>query len=70
MTPAPIPPNDQKRVEALKKMLILDTPPEQRLDAITRLAQQLFKVPVVLISAPLSVAAVWPRKNGGARPKA
>jgi hypothetical protein len=32
MIPAPIPVNDAERLAALRQLLILDTPPEQRID--------------------------------------
>ena len=45
-----IPENDDKRIEALKRYKILDTPPEGVFDNIARLATQIFKVPISLIS--------------------
>lgn len=49
-TPYPIPPNECQRQEALSRYKILDTPPEESFDRLTRLAAQLFDVPVALIS--------------------
>jgi len=45
-----IPENDQLRIEALKRYKILDTPPENAFDNVARLATQIFKVPISLIS--------------------
>lgn len=42
--------NEQQRLEALRAMCVLDTPPVPELDRITRLAARLFDVPIVLIS--------------------
>lgn len=42
--------NEQQRLEALRAMCVLDTPPVPELDRITRLAARLFDVPVALIS--------------------
>lgn len=43
-------PQDQRRVDALKRYRILGTPPEQTFDNIARLATQMFDLPVALIS--------------------
>lgn len=45
-----IPDNDIKRIEALKRYKILDTPPEGAFDNVARLATQIFNVPISLIS--------------------
>ena len=47
---APPPPDEDRRLEALRQLKILDSPPEERFDRITRLASQMFKVPIALIS--------------------
>ena len=44
------PSNETQRLEALKKLNILDTPDEERFDRITNIAQQFFNVPIALIS--------------------
>lgn len=46
----PLPPDEQRRIEALRELGILDTPPEDRFDRITRLATRLFQVPIALIT--------------------
>jgi GAF domain-containing protein len=50
MTPAPIPSNEDDRLAALRELLILNTPPEQRFDRIVSFAAQEFDMPRVAIS--------------------
>ncbi len=50
MMTSTLPPNEEQRLDALRGLNILDTPPEERFDRITRLAQRLFEVPITLIS--------------------
>jgi GAF domain-containing protein len=50
MVAAPIPANDAERLQALRELLILDTPPEQRFDRLVAFAQAEFEVETVLIS--------------------
>lgn len=50
MIPPPQPPDEDKRLAALRSLNILDTPPEDRYDRITRLAQRTFGMPIALIS--------------------
>ncbi|WP_133502017.1 sensor domain-containing diguanylate cyclase [Marinomonas balearica] len=45
-----IPTNDEARLYALNILRILDTEPEQRFDCITRLASNMFDVPIALVS--------------------
>ncbi|MFD1257041.1 ATP-binding protein [Mucilaginibacter terrae] len=45
-----IPENDEERIAALNRYKILDTPPEGAFDNVARLATQIFKVPISLIS--------------------
>lgn len=47
---APIPKDEKERLASLYRLNILDTPPEARFDAITRLALSLFKVPISTIT--------------------
>ncbi|CAM3518679.1 putative diguanylate cyclase YegE [Vibrio aerogenes CECT 7868] len=44
------PENEQNRLTALRHLNVLDTPPEERFDRITRLARRLFDVPIALVS--------------------
>jgi GAF domain-containing protein len=45
-----VPPNEDDRLQALRQLLILDTPPEERFDRITAFASDEFDMPMVLIS--------------------
>ena len=46
----PRPAHEAERLRALKRYNILETPPEESFDRITRLAAELFDVPTVLLS--------------------
>jgi len=46
----PIPINESARLATLASLNILDTPPEERFDRLTRLAKRLFGVPIALVS--------------------
>lgn len=50
MIKASLPDNEQERLALLHAMLLLDTPPEQRLDKIVEFAAAEFNVPICLIS--------------------
>ena len=50
MKQAPLPPDESLRLAALASLDLLDTPPEERFDRITRLACRLFDVPIALVS--------------------
>ena len=50
MPAAPLPSNEQDRIAALHQLGILDTPPEERFDRITRLAARLFGVDIALVT--------------------
>src|SRR5580698_4623597 len=50
MKKAPLADNEEQRLAALRALNILDTPPEERFDRITRLARKLFEVPIALIT--------------------
>jgi phosphoribosyl 1,2-cyclic phosphodiesterase/DNA-binding response OmpR family regulator len=47
---APRPADEPERVRALHDLAILDSPPEERFDRITRLARRLFDMPIALVS--------------------
>ena len=47
---APLPKDEQLRIQALRALEILDTPAEERFDRITRIAQHYFDVPIALVS--------------------
>lgn len=44
------PADELRRLGALRRPGCSDTPPEERLDRVTRMAQRLFDVPIALIS--------------------
>src|SRR5262249_37101059 len=48
--PAPALPNEAARLAALRRYAILDTPPDEAFDRVTRLATSLFNAPIALIS--------------------
>lgn len=50
MLHAPIPADDDARLQALRELLILDTPPEERFDRLVAFAASEFDVPIALIS--------------------
>jgi GAF domain-containing protein len=50
MQAPPIPDNEPDRLAALRELLILDTPPEERLDKIVQFASAEFNVPIALVS--------------------
>lgn len=50
MMEAPIPANEDDRLHALRQLLILDTPPEERFDRIVSFASQEFDMPMALIT--------------------
>jgi len=50
MKEAPIPKNEKERLATLHAMKILDTPPEERFDRITRIATKLFSTPISTIT--------------------
>lgn len=47
---APIPANEAERLQTVKKLGLLDTPPEERFDIITRAATEQLRVPISTIS--------------------
>ena len=47
---APLAADEDKRVEAVKGLGLLDTPAEERFDRLTRLAADAFRVPIALIT--------------------
>jgi len=49
LTP-PLPADEPTRLDTLRSLRILDTPPEERFDRLTRLARRLFGVPGAVVS--------------------
>lgn len=50
MTPAPIPADEADRLTALRELLLLDTPPEERYDRLARFAAEQLNVPISLLT--------------------
>lgn len=50
MLAAPIPSYDAERLAALRALLILDTPPEQRFDKVVQFAAEEFDMPIALLT--------------------
>lgn len=50
MISPPLPRNESRRLHALRELLILDTPPEERFDRISAFAAKEFDVPMALVS--------------------
>lgn len=50
MSTAPVPFNESRRLALLRELCILDTPPDQAFDLITKLASQAFGVPIALVA--------------------
>jgi len=50
MLPAPIPPNEKERLEAVLELKILNTKREERFDSITKKVMDRFNVPISTIS--------------------
>jgi signal transduction histidine kinase len=50
MIPPALPADEPARLAALRALRVLDTPPEERFDRITRVARRLFGVPIALVS--------------------
>lgn len=49
-TSIPVPENEDARLERLRQYQILDTPPGETFDRVTRLASRLLKTPIALVS--------------------
>lgn len=50
MTPAPMPADEDARLAALRELLLLDTPPEERFDRLARLAAEQLDTPIALLT--------------------
>ena len=46
----PLPPNEEQRLEELRRYAVLDTPPEKAFDNITALAARIFRVPISTVT--------------------
>ncbi len=63
------PPREQERLEALRRLQILDSTPEPHLDAVCRIAADLFDVPIALVllvdESRICFKARWGAENAG-----
>ncbi len=59
-----VPPDEEKRLNALHEYGILDTPPEEEFDNLTKLAGRLFEAPIALISL-VDEDRLWFKSNHG-----
>ena len=50
MKHAPLPPNEAERMQALRDLLILDTPPEERFDRVVKFVAEQLDMPVAMVS--------------------
>jgi two-component system NtrC family sensor kinase len=50
MPKAPLPPNEEQRLAALRQYQILDTAPENSFDELVRLAAHICGTPIALVS--------------------
>ena len=50
MTPAPLPADEEERLRALRELLLLDTPPEERFDRLARFAAEQLDMPMALLT--------------------
>ena len=64
MTLAPIPLDEEARLESLRELWLLDTEPEERFDRVTRLARRLFQVPIATF-ALVDSERVWFKSRVG-----
>jgi diguanylate cyclase (GGDEF)-like protein len=64
MSLAPIPLDEQARLESLHELWLLDTEPEERFDRITRMTQRLFGTPIVVF-ALVDSERVWFKSRVG-----
>lgn len=64
MLKAPIPVNEPSRMRRVQELKLLDTPPEERFNRITRLAQAYFHTPFVLLTL-VDENRIWFKANLG-----
>lgn len=58
------PENEEARIDTLYSLNILDTPPEERFDRLTRLARRVFQVPVSLVNL-VDEHRIWSKSAQG-----
>lgn len=50
MIPPPLPPNEEERLAALRRLVLLDTPASESFDRITRQCARILRTPIALVS--------------------
>jgi phosphoribosyl 1,2-cyclic phosphodiesterase len=63
-TAAPLPPDEEHRLEALRALEILDTPPEGRFDRLTEMARQATDTPIALVTL-VDAERQWFKSHAG-----
>ena len=64
MALAPIPLDEDARLESLRELWLLDTEPEERFDRVTRIARRLFEVPIAVFGL-VDQERVWYKSRAG-----
>jgi len=59
-----IPENEEARIDTLYSLGILDTPPEERFDRLTRLARRVFRVPIAMVNL-VDEHRIWTKSAQG-----
>jgi GAF domain-containing protein len=67
MQAAPLPADEAQRLQALRELLILDTPPEERFDRIVRFAAEELDVPIALLNL-VDAERQWTKAAHGLEP--
>ena len=62
--PAPVPPNEEQRLAALKRLDVLDTPREEAYDRYTARLKEAFDVPIALVSLVDDARQWWKSAQG------
>jgi predicted PurR-regulated permease PerM len=64
MLPPPVPVHEEERLAALKSLNILDTPPEEAFDRVTRYLAKAFDAPISLLSLVDEYRQFWKSATG------
>ena len=64
MTAPPIPVNEAARLDALRRTRLLDTPPEEAFDRVTRRLSEIFDAPISLMSLIDEDRQFWKSQHG------
>ena len=64
MTAPPVPANEAARLDALRRTRLLDTPPEEAFDRVTRRLSEIFDAPISLMSLIDEDRQFWKSQHG------